>query len=302
MNQNPPTYIPSGAEIATLVKQSMHVLPWKRTQARAALLDFGDEAVPLLVAEFSHAFRYYREGQKRRTLLYLVFLLGLSLYLAGPVMGKVAIPSWLVLALYAVFFGPVLLMLYRFVTPAETKIRCLLQSLVLFDDVRIVGSLVDALAISDDTRFVIGKTTSDIVWSALKRLLPRLRREDGVYLNDEQRKRLTLALVMGDSEKTLLVMHTLTVLGDTRALPLVRRLANAIAVLPASRRIRDEAQRCLPILEAIEAEERESKTLLRGASAPDAPTETLLRPMRGHFPAEEPQQLLRAAQKGRDRE
>ena len=128
---------------------------------------------------------------------------------------------------------------------------------------------------------------SAVCMLALRRLLPLLH--SGNYrdvLSERQRDHLyqllTLPLMFhqhrhGNSEIQEEILRTAHRLGDTRALPSVRKIAFVQAPNPAARQLRTTALETLRLLEEQVVKEKESKTLLRGASAPASQPHELLR-------------------------
>ena len=123
---------------------------------------------------------------------------------------------------------------------------------------------------------------------ALRQLLPRL--EPTSYrsiLSERDRDRLYQLLLMpswlfnqnhyGISEVQEEILHTAQRLADTRALASVRKVAFAQIPNPAARHLYTLARKTLTLLEAQVEREKESKTLLRGASDPANPARELLR-------------------------
>jgi hypothetical protein len=96
----------------------------------------------------------------------------------------------------------------------------------------------------------------------------------------------------------VLVYQSLSALwkvGDGRALPSVERLAATRSSNdPERNAIAAEAERLAPILRTRAAQEEQRWMLVRGASAPSASPQELLRPAHGHFDLEpNPNELLR---------
>lgn len=137
------------------------------------------------------------------------------------------------------------------------------------DDIRAVGPLAEALRSWDGE-------IQKIAENALIRLLPRLRSENEILLNTEQRKCLYRALRGKNVELSLSILSALKYMGDREALPHVHRLAALQARTSAEYRLRDAAEFCLPILIERSKIHQAVTTLLR-ASEPTHDPQTHLR-------------------------
>ena len=128
---------------------------------------------------------------------------------------------------------------------------------------------------------------SAVCMLALRQLLPKLQASDcHSVLSERQRDRLyqllTLPLMIhqdryGINELQEEVLRTAHRLADTRALASVRKIASVQTSSPAAKQLRTTARETLRLLEAQAEKEKESRTLLRGASSPHAGVEELLR-------------------------
>ncbi len=139
---------------------------------------------------------------------------------------------------------------------------------------------------------------------SLLRLVPLLTRADYRRILDEDarnrlyrhlRPPLSGRFAYGQLALCREFLALLARVGDTRAIPAVRTLARMEAPTDAQRQLRAAAKETLTALRAEALKEKESLTLLRGASAPDVAPEELLR---AALPAESrtaPEELLRAA-------
>ena len=94
----------------------------------------------------------------------------------------------------------------------------------------------------------------------------------------------------------LAILKALEQVGDERAIPAVQRIAVTPAFLPTAKRLREAAERCLPLLQSNHQTIEATKTLLRASSAEQASPETLLRAAE-FAPDAAPDKLLRAADK-----
>jgi hypothetical protein len=155
------------------------------------------------------------------------------------------------------------------------------------DDLRAVGLLAETLRMGDPTH--------TLAVSALTRLLPRLKASDADLFDDDQRVCLYRALRNCANPRifwrynphfAVTILRALEQVGDSRALPVVQRLASGRAKTPAQKRIQQAARECLPYLRLHATQQRDDQTLLRpgmdiatiGRSAvprePQAQTET----------------------------
>lgn len=161
------------------------------------------------------------------------------------------------------------------------------QGVIRFEDIRAVGPLAETLELPD--RDVSGQAAS-----ALIPLLPRLHATDAGLLNAEQRACLHRAFHRKNRELSLSILKAFEQVGDSTDLPFVEQLAEGKGRAARDKRIRTAAIACLPFIRERVAKERDRKTLLRPARAPDNPAETLLRPAQSVGEAD-PNVLLRPA-------
>lgn len=166
-------------------------------------------------------------------------------------------------------------------TVRNTNVRHLL----IFDDVKIVGPLVDALAFQDEV-------TQQEARKALVRLLPRLQASDAHLLNGEQREQLRQILFTEYTELAVSTLKAYEHIGDGPELEAVERLLqNAIWDVE----VRDAAEACLPFLQWRVQQMRSSQTLLRASEHATTPN-ILLRPA-GKAQTEDETQLVRMSGK-----
>jgi hypothetical protein len=159
--------------------------------------------------------------------------------------------------------------------------------LAQFDDPRYVGPLAEALEYGD-------KNTASLARSALTRLLPALRPDQGELLNDDQRAVLGRALFSNDSQQPLVlaIVKALEQVGDERDCAAVKRLAGGEGALGKHATVREAAAACLPYVEQRAEQNRAASTLLRAATSSGG-VEELLRPAQG-APTDDAALLLRA--------
>lgn len=142
------------------------------------------------------------------------------------------------------------------------------------------------------------------VTTALLRLLPQMRVENGHWLTERQRECLYAALDNPNVDLTLALLRAFEQVGDYHALPHVEALAQRTAKTGAREAIIHEAAlACLPYLRMEAERARGAQTLLRPSSLADVPADDLvrsanppeddlLRPAQGN-PEAEPELLLR---------
>lgn len=140
---------------------------------------------------------------------------------------------------------------------------------------------------------------------ALRKLLPLLTAENyRSVLTERNRDRLYGLLIMhlqqsdrqysGD-EALLEIVRAAGRIGDTRALPSIKKITVWPATTTAAKRLRSASREIVRLLELQVVKEKESRTLLRGSSAPDPLPAELLRPTIPAISDVAPKELLRAA-------
>ena len=162
------------------------------------------------------------------------------------------------------------------------RVGRILRALAGCEDLRVIGPLCERMDEADE----------DSKWRAqlsLKSLLPRLRPADSDLLNPAQKMRMYHLLNSHDAQTCIAALQAVANVGDQRALPQTQALAHS-----ANLDIRRAALAALPALQERARRERESETLLRGASAPNVDGEVLLRPA-PPARAVNPNELLRAS-------
>lgn len=171
-------------------------------------------------------------------------------------------------------------------------------------------SLVNLLSHKDDIHLLLCALQLTGRWfkteikatirTALKSRLPQLRATQVASWTKTQKQALLMPLKtpLQDPELTLLLLKTLEQVGDTHAIPAVRKLTKlsswgAYNDVRNVERINKAAEECLPYLEARIEPTRQSETLLRPSDiAQVAAPDTLLRPAYSHNETP-PEQLLR---------
>ncbi|HLK56782.1 MAG TPA: hypothetical protein VKU00_09470 [Chthonomonadaceae bacterium] len=162
------------------------------------------------------------------------------------------------------------------------------EALAQYDeDVRIVGPLAEALEFQD-------KKLLPIVTEKLISLLPKLKASDRSLLTADQRACLYRALQGTNPNLKLAVLMSLQQIGDSKALPYVRKLEKDSWAMSRDA-IREAVAACIPFLTDLAEREKNSQTLLRAADGNATPSEVLLRPAEAAPVTIEPEQLLRAS-------
>lgn len=158
-----------------------------------------------------------------------------------------------------------------------------------FDDVRTVGPLLQALEFQD-------KGIRQVAVERLVVLLPRLQASHANLLNVDDRAALRQVLRHGlYAKETPLVIAALQAIrqvGDEKMLPLVEKLVDMHVSKTGQDRVRDAAIETLPYLRELVGRQHEAQTLLRAATDPGNPAETLVRPAQG-APTMDPSLLVR---------
>lgn len=139
------------------------------------------------------------------------------------------------------------------------------------------------------------------ILAALTDALPQMKAEDTRFLNAEQGERLHKVLRINIEAKgktairanfCIATLKALEQIGDAPEIPLVQKLARMNTLNPDSKRIRDAANECLPLLKIRAGLAAESKTLLRASAPEKAGRDALLRAASGPNVAK-PNELLR---------
>jgi hypothetical protein len=281
------------AQIAALARD---LGSWRRARREAAISALR-AMVPM---DVEAVISIYQREQQRMLRLYGIMgvcWLGLMLTQAIPVIIRLFHPGyprneypWILLTWILMTLAGICLAIRPFTTTGARRKYSLIQLLSDRDDLRIIGPLCDTL---NPYRLDF----DPVVIAALKRLLPRLKASDAGLLNPDQRKGLYAALntyIGKGIQFHLAVLQAIEQVGDSGAIPHVERIAYSEAATVNEKQLREAARECLQSLKARAEQERLSRTLLRLASAPDSPAETLLRPAQG-APEADPNRLLRPA-------
>jgi hypothetical protein len=165
------------------------------------------------------------------------------------------------------------------------------------DDVSMIGPLLEVLERPAGGYYGYDREIRKVVTDALARLLPqatsvRLQSLSALQM-DVLRK---LPAKSEDVRLRVAALDALAALADTKALPMVERLAARPAHQVQDDPVAVAASRALPILRAAQEREEASQALLRPTEAPDAPDTRLLRPV-GHTESDL-QNLLRPSREG----
>lgn len=265
-------------DVAQIVSQLNSRNKAVRETAAESIKQMGPDAIDTLLAILAQE---AQKRKKRRHIMlgvtggYVTLMLGLSILthnhifvnMVGSMSGTVAAAS------------------------AATKTqKSLSYVLTQFEDTRLVGVLAEALEYGDND-------LRRLVEPLLSRVLPRLQASDAHLLNKEQRDCLNRALKGKNKALVLAILQAYQQVGDARAISAVKRLVNGEGRLGRDAEVRQAARECLPFLEMKEAQEKNSRQLLRASSnleAAQAAPDMLLRPASGVIETE-PEQLLRAS-------
>ena len=155
-----------------------------------------------------------------------------------------------------------------------------LEALAQLENVSAVPMLLDALNIN-----VTGRHRKRVT-CALTTLLPLLKASDVNLLTPRHRHTLNILLASNSSSLlrgvdagfTLAVLKAYEQVGDAKAIPVVKRLANSRPRNNRQREIQAAAAECLPLLRANVGEVTSTQTLLRASTRHANTPDTLLRP------------------------
>ncbi len=269
-----------GPDFVRIIEQTASRKAHERMVANRALQRMGPKAVaPLLQL-------VRREVNKQEKRLMAVG--GCALSAIGLAGAQFVVPE-----LQSISFGLNIYMLFglMLIYPLRkpTRLhRLASETLARIEDMRVVGPLAQALELGDPS---IAATAE----KALIQRLPQMRASDAAYLAPEQRDCLYRALGQRALELSLAILKALEQIGDQRALPLVSKLAEQEARTHQEKQIKEAAKACLPYLVDRTLEGRAGNMLLRAASQPEAPPDTLLRPAQAVVSEADAQDLLRAS-------
>ena len=149
-----------------------------------------------------------------------------------------------------------------------TQLRRRVEKLTATDDVRIVGTLLNA-------QTWLSSQGQSVIQDALIRLLPRLKTSDRNLLTPAQLSLLSSFLSTHNPLLILAQLKALEQIGDEKAIPNVERLLHLIERKDPE--ITGAAQQCLEFL-IVRAEELKAERQLLRASSADTLTTDLLRP------------------------
>lgn len=153
---------------------------------------------------------------------------------------------------FNLYVPPILLAIWLYnLNLHSLDIACAALDLQEFDR-RWIGPLFEALSWPN-------RRIRRIVRLKLLHLLPMLSANEGLYLTERQRGAIYAALERSEpAEFKVAILKALVGFGDSRALPIVEKLATARAWFPSDCRVRREALICLPRLreQALKQAER----------------------------------------------
>jgi hypothetical protein len=182
--------------------------------------------------------------------------------------------------------------LYR--VALSSKRVAMLRKQAMQRDIKAVGMFAEALSWPEtDLQYEAA--------SALTVLLPLLKANHAALLSTAQRECLhevlTLKNARTHADLIVAILKAFQQVGDTAAIPVVERLANARPFTAQERKIVAEAQECLPYLHLCAVNNSASHSLLRASSQGGAAAaDNLLRPA-WENPEIRPEQLLRPGNK-----
>ncbi len=247
-------------EVLQIMKQLGSKTESERVAAEESIKKFGKEHIE----EFLAALAQEQRKHKRSSQIFSCILLGLF---SVTVISGLITHNWDsimttsgMLGLFGMSVG---------VTSAQKRIT---KELAQFQDIRTVGAFAEALEFGDPEI----KRMAEL---KLIELLPRLQAADNSLLSGDQRQALYRAIVGSNADLTLTILKALEQVGDTTAVPHVKRIVGQHISKSANLKIRDAAQECLQKLEERAELELASHQLLRASSASAVPADTLLRPV-----------------------
>jgi hypothetical protein len=160
------------------------------------------------------------------------------------------------------------------------------NALLSFDDPKVIGALVAGLSVPDPRLRIA-------VHDKLLTLLPQASAADLAEVTATQRQPLRKLLSLNpenDSQLIIAVIEAFERMGDTSALPEVRRLAASQGTTQKTRSVRDAAEHCMKSLHALLGQGVDH--LLRASENPGPEGGELLRPA-GFSGSGDEQTLLR---------
>ena len=155
-------------------------------------------------------------------------------------------------------------------------------------DVRAIGPLLESLNYAD---------MEGVPQRLLVELLPQVTPGDAVLFHDAHRQALYRALDDPNTDMVVLLLEALEKIGDGRAMPAVRRLADGGGRAKIDSQVLYAAQHCLPLLEARAVHDTANHTLLRASAFTPHSSAQLLRSVTAR-PDDAPSELLRADNSG----
>jgi hypothetical protein len=227
-----------------------------QTQAARQITFSGLNSVPGLLAAYAAA-RADLEELRRRS--WYVWLGGFAFL---EILVGILVQDMPNAILTILLLGATAMVRSKVVDRARATIeRGMVTALWHFDDVLLLGILIDLYQSNSETELVV---------MPLIRLLRRLRSSDATHVTMRHRECLYVELDRCNSivphsiELVLSILKALEQIGDSPAIPHVRKLVGSAK----DRRIQRAAKECLPFLEAREEHARARGTLLRATSRP----------------------------------
>lgn len=264
--------------VKPLIKELRHEMKTAREAAKRALIGIGDPAIGSL-----RELLYRKRGYGREIAIDVLTDMGtpraletLRECLLRELAGNARRKQWsqkseIVKAGIGIGYLVVALLLVTMLANAPPGqktvydlVRVSLQALTI--GVTLVGFWSVVRSVSRKTIIALADTEDVRMVSVLAGCL--------LYDSEEARQSAADALGGRDADLILAILRALEQVGDEKALPAVERLVE----IEPYHKVGRAAEACLPALRQRVEQARLAQTLLRPASAPNAPSEVLLRP------------------------
>jgi hypothetical protein len=171
------------------------------------------------------------------------------------------------------------------------------EAVTALGKLRAVKSLDVVVAATQRTRGARGRKRARLrsaAMAALPSILTAVTEQHEGQFRGDTIQGLCRLLKTGDEPLVLAILQAFPHIGNANALNEVQRLAAGEGRAAHEPRTHSAAQRCLPLLQARIARERDPHVLLRGASVPPVPNDQLLRSNPDPAPFD-PMEMLRAS-------
>lgn len=240
-----------------------------------------------MLREFEAQLKQLKSPSMRRGFLLATWLIIVPYFLIQSLLFLSS--AKFLLGILFLFFGILSTQFHRFTMGSQHE--QLARQLAKIENPLCIGRLMEILDWPD-------AQLREIIIVALRRLLPLAKASHKILQTDRQKQNLYSLLTPSNIERRadtmLQILKALEQIGDETAIPSVTRLANLEPTTPRVEKIRDAARDCLEYLEIRSEDQRNSQTLLRGASAPTMDPDTLLRPALSNTQTDK-EHLLRAS-------